>query len=107
MQVTIRFDDGTVVMFCGTGLDEQDEDISIAALDHADDLFLDDDNYHLFLGGLLFWVPLSNQCQSIMDHAEVVVTERDGIGGGMIYSSQYIVTLRLPAILNTSSAMLP
>lgn len=52
--MTIRFDDGTVVSYCGTGLDEQDEDISITALDHADDLFLDDDNYHLFLGGLLF-----------------------------------------------------
>ena len=54
LQVTIRFDDGTVVMCRGNEMDEHSEDISIMPLDETDDNFLDDDNYHLFLGVILW-----------------------------------------------------
>jgi len=51
--VVIAFDDGTVARFDGDAADEELGDeggISIAPLDPADDLFIDEDNYHLRLG---------------------------------------------------------
>lgn len=49
-QVTIRFDDGTVVTCHGSAMEEYAEDVAIMPLDEADDLFLDEDHYHLHLG---------------------------------------------------------
>ncbi len=49
----IAFDDGTVARFDGDAADEELGDeggISIAPLDPVDDLFIDEDNYHLRLG---------------------------------------------------------
>ena len=50
VQVTIRFDDGTVVTCQGSGMEEYADDIAIMPLDEGDDLFLDEDHYHLYLG---------------------------------------------------------
>lgn len=52
-QVTIRFDDGTVVSCQGNAINEYADELAIMPLEEADDLFLDEDHYHLHLGTFL------------------------------------------------------
>ena len=54
-QVTIAFEDGTVARFDGDAADEEMDEmeeggVSITPLDPVDDLFIDEDGYHLHLG---------------------------------------------------------